>query len=319
MTRKLTVLPCVAMVIIIAVVLIVESGHTANAQTAVPTATPTPTVTPYPLPLPNALLIYDKTSVTLLNVADTPISVAGVSFMRAGDVVQLFLASYGVTTLASRHCVEWWTASVAGTPGKPGECAVRDRWARVSKDSQYFWIGAYPNEPFRPQLNNSALTICNTSAGRCLFHIMQGAEAQKPWVVLDPVLGFPLPPGIAVAYDGNQIWIGNLTPDTLLTTAALRVFYTVNGKGVVWTPSTVRWDGMSVWDGRNLAANQCLVMYGDPTKITPLLPCTPIGQTLNADHPWTLAFDVMGPREEHRLTCGDGKPKNGPVLCLLGG
>jgi hypothetical protein len=314
MNRKLIFL--LVMLLIISALVVVESGHAANAQSA-PTATPTPSLTPYPLPLPNALLVYDQTTATLINVSDTPISVAGVSFMRAGDVVRLFVESYSVTALAGHHCIEWWT--VGSLPGKPGLCAVRDRWAQVTKNTQYFWVGSYTNEPFRPELNNSALTICNTSAGSCLFHIMQGDEAKKPWVVLDPVTGFPLPPGMQVAYDANQIWIGNLTPGTLLTTAALRVLYTASGKGTVWTPSNVRWDGMSVWDGRSLAPNQCLVMYGDVLKITPLLPCTPIAQTLNADHPWTLAFDVMGPREEHRSTCSDGKPKNGPVLCLLGG
>jgi hypothetical protein len=317
MNRNLTFWLGVVLFLTTAAFIAAGSGYTVSAQTAVPTATPTMTLTPYPLPLPNALVIYDKTTATLINVSDNPISVAGVSFMRAGDVVRLYLDSLGITTLATRHCVEWWTSSPK--PNKPGECAARDKDQQLTKSNQYFWLGDYPNEPFRPELNNSALMICNTSAGRCLFRIMQGDEAKKPWVVLDPTVGYPLPPGLAVAYDANQMWIANLTPSTLLTTAALRVFYTVNGKPTEWTPANARWDGMSVWDGRSLAPNQCLVLYGVATQITPLLPCTPVGQTLNADHPWTLSFDVMGPREERRSPCGDGKSKNGPVLCLLGG
>ena len=319
MKSSLVTLSATATLFIAVTLAIGISGQHADAQTAAPTLTPTLTTTPYPLPPPNALLLYDKQSVALINIAGTPISVVGLSFMRAGGVVRLDVGAFGVTTLASQHCIQWWTASVKTAPGKPSECAARDRWAELTKDNQYFWVGSYPNEPFRPELNNSALTICDTSASRCLVHIMQGDEAKHPWVVLDPSTGFPLPAGMQVAYDANQIWISNLSPGTILTTAALRLFYTVNGKGIVWTPSQVEWDGIATWDGRGLATGECLVIYGDASKITPLLPCTPIAQTLNADHPWALAFDVMGPREERRSPCGDGKPKTGPVLCLLGG
>src|SRR5579859_2725235 len=176
MNRNLTFPAFVLMLLVVIVLVIGEPGREANAQTAAPTLTPTVTATPYPLPLPNALIIYDQTTATLINVADAPISVAGVSFMRAGDVVRLDVGAFGITTLGARHCIEWWTASVTNLPNKPGECAVRDRWARLTKDNQYFWVGGIPNEPFRPELNTSALTICNTSAGRCLIHIMQGDE-----------------------------------------------------------------------------------------------------------------------------------------------
>ncbi len=286
------------------------------AQTATPL--PVPSATPYPLPAPNALLVYDHSSATLINIASTPLSLAGFGFMRAGDVVKLSVASYSISTLAPGHCVEWWLSSV-GSPAKPAQCAVRDRFGVLSKDTTYFWTGSYANEPFRPELQSSALTVCNTSATQCLFHIPQGDEAKQPWVVLDPDSGLPLPAGIQVAYDANQIWIGNFTPNTLFTTDNLRIFYMVNGKGSIWTPSRVQWDGLGTWDRRGLAAGQCLVMYKDPTKIVPILPCTPVAQTLNADQPWTLAFDVMGPREERRSPCGQGKPTPGPVLCLIGG
>ncbi len=310
--------------VIFTITLLVVTGSWVGAQATLPatpasTAVATTAATAAAATTPaNVLLVYDKTSLALINVSQTPLSLDGVSFMRGGGVI-----TYNVTSLASTlapgHCIQWWVASVTQVLGKTPECTVRDRYAQLTKDTTYFWVPSYNTEPFRAQLNNRAVFICMGSAGRCTFNLPQGADATMPWTVLDPHAGVPLPAGLQVAYDANQMWIGNFTPDTVLTTAALRVFYTVNQQPQVWTPSDVTWDGMSAWDGRALATGQCLVMYQDASKITPLLPCVPIAQTVNADHPWTLAFDVMGPREERHSSCGTGKPITGPVLCLLPG
>ena len=310
--RYFTALALIALLMLFSLV----AYQTGKAQTVAPPTTST--ATPYPLPPSNALLIYDPTSVTLINISPAPISLAGLSFERAGGVVSLKVADYGMSNLAPGHCVAWWLSS-AKAPANSPPCTTRDRWGVLSRDTSYFWIGGVANEPFRPQLNHSALTICNTSAAQCAFFLPQGSDANHVWVVLDPGSGLPLPPGLQVAYDANQLWIGNLTPGTVLTTIALRLFYPVNGVGQVWTPSKVQWDGLGAWDGRSLSAGQCLVLYKDASKITPLLPCVPIAQSLNVDQPWMLTFEVMGPREERRAACGASKPATGPVLCLLGG
>ncbi len=298
---------------LLAISLLIASGAAAQTTTPVP-----PSATPYPLPPPNILLIYNSTSLALINTAATALNLTGMSFMRAGGIIK-YNATSLATTLAPGHCLQWWVGTVTKTPDKPPECAARDRYARLSKDTTYFWVGSYAHEPFRPQLNLRVLTICDTVAGRCAFNLPQGDAAKQSWVVLDPVLGVPLPAGMTVAYDANQLWIGNMTPGTVLTTAALRMIYTVNGTGIVWTPSNASWDGLGAWDGRGLMAGQCLVLYDDASKVIPLLPCAPIAQTLNAEHPWTLAFEMMGPREQRHSSCGDGKPITGPVLCLAGG
>ena len=329
MNRK--TLLCTTLTTVLTVALLIMTGDLVTAQTPLP-VTPTgsttdsatvPATVPSPSPTltlvpANVLLVYDKTSLALINISQAPLSLVGMSFMRGGGVIKYNVNALA-STLAPGHCIQWWVATVNQVLGKPPECGVRDRYARLTKDTTYFWVTTYATEPFRPQLNNSTLFICVGSAGRCTFNLPQADAAKTSWTVLDPQASVPLPAGIQVAYDANQMWIGNFTPDTLLTTAALRVFYTVNQQGQVWTPSGVIWDGMSAWDGRALAAGQCLVMYQDASKITPLLPCIPIAQTMNADHPWTLAFDVMGPREERHSPCGAGTPITGPVLCLLAG
>lgn len=278
------------------------------------------TPTPVQLPPPNALLIYDKTTVALINSSTARISLTGLTFMRAGGVVKFNATTMG-TFLDPGHCFQVWVSDVRQVIGKPDECMIRDRWQRLTRKENYFWAGDYEREPFRPQLSNSALTICNAAISkieRCAFNIPQGDEAQKPWNVLDTASGLPMPAGLQVAYDANQMWIGNFTPETVLPTKTLRLLYTINGKSTTWTPGSSAWD-IGQWDGRGLLAGQCIALYADATQFGPLLPCTLIARAVLADQPWRVKFDVMGPREERRTTCGSDAPAGGPVLCLLPG
>jgi hypothetical protein len=294
---------------------------TALCATSVQAQTPLPGATAFPLPVPNVLLIYDHTTVAVINIATTPITLTGMGFMRAGGVVKLGLPSLGTTTLAPGHCVQVWTTEVNQIIGKPDECTTRDRYQKLGNKGTYFWVADYENEPFRPQLNGSALTICTASkstVNRCTFHLPQAAEAAQPWAVLDPKTNIPMPAGMEVAYDSNQLWIGNFTQDTVLPTDTLRIFYSVNGTGTIWTPANSTWD-IGAWDNRGLAANQCIVVYQDAARITPLLPCTPVAKAVVPDQFWNLKFDVMGPREERRTPCGQDQPPIGPVLCIIGG
>jgi len=272
------------------------------------------------LPAPNILLIYDKTTVAVINTSAARISLNGFSFMRAGGVYKFNAASI-ISTLDPGHCFQVWTSDVRQVIGKPDECTARDRWRTLGRNQGYFWVGDYDREPFRPQFNGSALTICTaatTQVERCAFHIPQGEDAQKPWTVPDPATGLPMPEGLQVAYDADQMWIGNFTPDTVLPTRTLRLFYTANGQGIVWSPKESTWD-IGAWDGRGLQSGECLVLYQDASKVMPLLPCTPIAKAVVTEQPWRIKFDVMGPREERRSNCGSDAPPVGPVLCILAG
>jgi hypothetical protein len=278
------------------------------------------TATPIPLPAPNALLIYDKTTVALINTSSTSISLAGLTFMRAGGVIKFNMAMMG-RSLDPGHCIQVWTNEVRQIIGQPPECTKRDRWQVLGNANTYFWKAGHPEEPFRPQLNNSALTICRAALDiveRCAFHIPQGEDANQPWTVLDPATGQPMPAGLQVAHDAHQLWIGNFTPNTILPTPNLRLIYAVNDQWVVWTPAQSTWD-IGKWDNRGLLPDQCIVLYLDLAKVTPLLPCNPIAKAQLTDQPWRLKFDVMGPREERRGQCGSDTPPGGPVLCLLAG
>jgi hypothetical protein len=273
------------------------------------------------IPAPNALLIYDKTTVALINTSSAPISLAGVSFMRGGGVYK-FNAQSMITNLPAAHCIQVWTTEVRQLIGKPDECTARDRWQRLTNAKAYFWVADYDGEPFRPLLRTSALKICKAAFNtveRCPVYIPQGPDATKPWPVLDPDTGEPLPAGMQVAYDANQIWIANLTPNTVLTLKNLRLFYKANGQVVVWTAGKQEtWDGAK-WEGQGLKTGECLLLYQDPSKIIPMLPCNAVLKAVRPDTPWKVKFEVMGPREERRTACGDDAPAPGPVLCVIGG
>lgn len=281
--------------------------------------TPTPTPIPAPLPAPNALLIYDQTTIALINTSQVSLSLADLTFWRsAGE------ASYNMANLAGSlgpgRCVQIWTDAVREV-GKPSECAKRDRWITTANKAFQFWVASADGEFFRPKLNGNTLAICKASAGpaeRCPIHIPQGDSARKPWAILDPASKQPMPRGLQVAYDANQIWIGNLDPGTLLPLSGLRLYYTVNNALVLWKAAAGPWDGGGL-KAEGLAAGQCIVLYKDAAKVTPLLPCTPVARALREDQPWLLKFEVLGPREDRRAVCGEDQPPTGPVLCLVGG
>jgi hypothetical protein len=271
---------------------------------------------PVELPAPNALLVYENNGATLVNISQSVLQLDNVSFWRAGS--KRYEIDSLILSLAPGECVQVRT-SAGGIPVPP-ECSNLVRWFSTDRAQNHFWRADYENEPFRPQLNGSALTICNTSALRCAFYIPQGQDAQKSWVVLDPQTNLPMPAGMQVAYDANQMWIGNFTQGTVMPTRAdLRLIYTNReGQLRLWTPRDGPWDEPT-WDNRGLLAGECIVLYRDRALVTPLLPCTPVAHSPQPDPLWLLEFGVMGPREERRAVCGDGQPVTGPVLCVVGG
>jgi hypothetical protein len=268
-------------------------------------------------PEPNILLVYDSVSVSIVNISNAPVSLDGLSFWRLQGKVKYDAVQLG-RSLAPAHCVQLRT-NQAGRNDKPAECDKRDRWVATKRSEFLFWIGTQPDAVFRPRLNGNTLTICGLVAKRCTFYLPQGDAATKPLTVLDPTSNQPMTPGIQVAYDADQMWIGNFTPGTILPTQTLQLQYPVKGVNTVWTPADGPWDGGTTWDNRPLAAGECIVLYRDPAKVTPLLPCTPVGQALRDDQPWLLKFDIAGPREDRWATCGGDKPPAGPALCLVGG
>jgi hypothetical protein len=167
------------------------------------------------------------------------------------------------------------------------------------------------------------LKICKAAfdtVERCEIYIPQGEEANKPWIVLDPETGVPLPAGIQVAYDANQFWLANLMPDTVLSLRTLLLVYSVNGQSKAWAPVGQKtWDDGVEWTGQGLKTGECLLYYEDSTRVTPLLPCRPVLKSRPPDLFWRGKFDVMGPREERRSPCGSDEPLTGPVLCVIGG
>jgi hypothetical protein len=268
-------------------------------------------------PESNALLIYNRESATIINTAQENISIQKVSFWRAGGKVNLNAQQVG-EILGPGQCVQIWRDNPPARPPKPDECNKRLRWIVTRNRALHFWLPQLENDSFRAGVNGRAVAICSIGAGRCAFNIPQGDADQKSWDVLDATTNKPMPAGIQVAYDANQMWIGNFTEGTTLPTNNLRLFYKVKGQEITWAPIDGPWDS-GPWDDRGLAAGECIVLYRDPAAITPLLPCTAVGQSLREDQPWLLNFEISGPREDRRATCGDTKPPTGPTLCLAGG
>ncbi len=157
-----------------------------SQPTGVSAQTPTPTVVPPPTP--NALLIYDKTTIAMINTSKDQMYLLGLRFERAGgsvkyDIVTLFPA------IPPSYCVQVWTGDVTQIIGKPTECTIRARYSKLSQRNMYFWVADFEGETFRPQFNSKTLTICKASSGeveRCPLYVPQGDAQKQTWTVLDP-------------------------------------------------------------------------------------------------------------------------------------
>jgi hypothetical protein len=274
----------------------------------------------------NVLLLYDRTTIALINISDQPIRVRGVTFWRDGGNVRYDDISGLAPALSPGDCIQIWTNEV-NFIGSPPECTRRLRYVQTARPDRFFWIAGYDGESFRPKWNGSTLGFCPAawdSVQRCTITVPQTDEsgATPPIQITDPATNLALPAGMQVAYDADQLWIGNFTPETTLHTGeGLRILYTrPDGSPVLWTPVMATWD--DGWERRGLAEGECLVLYSDRSKLRPLLPCTPVAFSTPDDPIWTRPFEVMGLREDRRSLCGRGTPidpADGVVLCLIAG
>jgi len=274
-------------------------------------------------PAPNALLVYDGTTVTLINTSSDKLVLEGLVLWKAGGSVKYRMDTLG-DKLASGECIQLWTSAIQKPP-LPPECKKQAAFFQTPRKELHFWLGNAENETFRPLFNSKALAICtasfNKAAGRCPFYLPQGDDQANPIVILDPVSKQPLPEGLLAAYDQTQLWLGNFTPNTILPTKGdLRLEYFDAGSKTpagTWRPADATWDAPG-FDLRALKNGECFVLYTDSSKVTPLLPCTTIvGKSVQKDAFWLRAFQILGPREDRPGSCNDGQPVTGPVLCQI--
>jgi hypothetical protein len=144
-----------------------------------PAATPLLPAAVPPAP-PNVRMIYDGTSVTLVNVSSAPISLDAVTFQSVSDggtPVRAFSADSWsrfaispITALPPGGCLQVIRSGTTRT--RPAACDSVQGWVAPS-NQQYFWIGGEDSSAFRIVQGDSIVYSCQIAHGQCEFYLPQ--------------------------------------------------------------------------------------------------------------------------------------------------
>lgn len=135
-----------------------------------PTQRPYATSPSIPTPHRNVdlRLEYDASSFTLINVANRPVYIAGLSFESVSGAmpVERWITEYlsaSLEAFPAGGCLQVWSSSLETRLTPPENCVMRHAWASVN-DSQLFWRGA---EVFVVYRYGEAVTACLVGLGYC--------------------------------------------------------------------------------------------------------------------------------------------------------
>ncbi len=170
-------------------------------------------------------LIFNQDSLTILNLADTPVDLRGLNFQSTGGTLSIqtweteFLTS-SLSGFPSRDCLMAWT-SAAGEQPPSIDCETRHGWIVVDEEDD-FWRGVSRFDVIR---DNRVLAGCVVANGFCDVNLAGNLGANSPTLVpLNPAI----PTGTAVA---------NTTDSSSLTTsnAGLTLVYSLDSFSLINT------------------------------------------------------------------------------------
>ncbi len=139
-----------------------------------PTWTPYPTLTPYPTNTPrpmDLLLVYNYDSFTLINVADRPLYIDGISFYSPsgemfGRVWDNGFLTAPLNAFPSGDCLQAWNREYDQLL-KPDMCSYRHSWMRLTNE-QTFWRNS---DTFDVYQWENRIASCLVSTGQCLVNL----------------------------------------------------------------------------------------------------------------------------------------------------
>lgn len=142
-----------------------ESFSFAPTSTPAPTATPPPP-TPTPIPRPALTLIYDETTLTIINTSGRNLNLSPFT-LAVGDFNLPMswwreVSNFPLGEFPPRHCLQ---ISVEGVsqPLLPSECQLSRARRNIRPPVIHFWA----EEFFVVRANRRMLATCEASAGRC--------------------------------------------------------------------------------------------------------------------------------------------------------
>jgi hypothetical protein len=268
---------------------------------------------------PNMLLIYDAESITLINQADVPVSLQGLTFnAQDGSTPATFPAANWMGTLnGSAHCAQLW-AVPQRQPQRPAACAGIERWLSTVNAGVHFWTGLNGVTRFNVVYDGVERAVCEGAAPgqgpkQCAFYlpIEAGAGDVTAYIYLAYVTD-----RLIVLNQSGDKWmplahttIYNHNPNVLVTGGAP---LTVGDPQLFNNPETVA-------DITRLAPGQCLLFTNSsPEADAPPQDCNVIAR-LNVNPTlifWAADFEVISATDGQRHMC-PAATANKMTICVV--
>jgi hypothetical protein len=249
----------------------------------------------------NIELVYDAKSLNLINLSDSPLNLAGLSFRSGeGTTLREYRSPNPGTQLLPRNCVRLWALRPQASE-QPAGCTAVSTSNTIRLERQLFWLGAV--DSFSIQRNGDLIETCPITANRCLFMLPQGDDPERT-----PYLSF--------AYRTNYLTIRNES-ERWMSVAGV--------EAIGWSGKRFRFDdlqnlapGEVPWTGTRLGPGQCIVYSELAPAVLPPYDCQVVGYIrLPSVLPfWSTGFTVISPTGRRSPTCA--APGRGQLsLCLV--
>jgi hypothetical protein len=254
---------------------------------------------------PNMLLIYDAESITLINQADVPVNLQGLTFnAEDGNTPATFPAANWMGTLdGSAQCAQLW-AVPQKQPQRPAECVGIQRWLSTVNAGVHFWTGLNGVTRFNVVYDGVERAVCEGAAPgqgskQCAFYlpIEAGAGDVTAYIYL--------------AYVTDRLIVLNQSGDKWMPLAQTIIHnynpnVSVPGAGVNVGDPALFHSPQIVADIRQLAPGQCLLFTnGSPDASSPPQPCNVVARLdINAQLIfWAAEFEVESVTDGQRHKC----------------
>lgn len=267
----------------------------------------------------NMAVIYDDNDLTVVNLNNTPVDLAGLTFADVGGTTA-FSTTRISASVRGRFCVQVWSVA-RSIPKEMADCEGIQRWLVTNNRAEHFWTQENGIQQFSIFENGVPLTVCPAapigsidSPLRCDFFYGGGSSGSD---IADYLYFAYTPEAIALINMSEDRWmltgisaIYNNNPNLQIRGVELRF-----GDPLLFSPDTLRRPGRI----DQLAPGQCIVFTTAPVEADASpQPCTVIAQRPLDPMVafWLADFEVGSVTNGRVHPCPAAIPDR-PTLCIL--
>ncbi len=242
-------------------------------------------------PSSEATLIYDRSSVTLVNSGQVEFDIRFLMFIRDEDFapVRFEAHSWNIDSLESGDCVQLRSSGVG--VGVPDLCHRMIRWFTTTLQETHFWKKEDRGNSFRVVNGSDEVATCEIKAGKCTF-----LPGDSPHV-----------DGLVLTYDTVSLYINN-DATTEVSMERLRLC------AVTTTGSIKQPCALMLETGATLDPGGCFVL--GPSVDSYELQCASV-KVIKPDRIfWKKNFALISPITARTTICPAATP-NHPQRCVI--